>query len=646
MIKLQRSPKNPILIPDTEKSWEAHGAFNGSVVEHEGTYHMVYRALSEPKINQGVEMRVSSIGYATSTDGVTFGEHKLLIEPTEDWEIYGAEDPRITFMDGKFYIFYTALSVFPFAAYGIKTAVAITRDFITFEKHPVSTFNAKAMALFPEKINGKYAALITINTDLPPAKISLALFDTEEEIWSPLYWQEWHDNVNDHTIHLLRDLNDQVELGSAPIKTKDGWLVIYSYIKKYMTDDKEFYFEAMLLDEKDPHRILARTEYSLLSPEEDYELYGDVPNVIFPSGALAKDGQLHVYYGAADTRVAVASCSLNDLLADMQNQKREPDLTVKTDPKRKFVRFEGNPILEPIIEFDWQAQGVFNPASVYENGIVHIIYRAQALDGTSYMGYASSKDGFHIDENLDYPIYIPRKDFEMKPHGQGNSGCEDPRITRIGDRYYVTYTAFNGISAPRVAMSSIKVSDFLAKNWIWDEPKLISLAGVDDKDACIVEGKKPGTYLAFHRLGDSIWLDITDNIEFNETLCLAGEILAQPRRDKWDNVKLGIAGPPLETDKGWLLIYHGVSEPGFYYKLGAMLLDYDNPMKILARTDYPIFEPETPYEKVGVVNNVVFPCGAVVINGIIYMYYGGADQVIGVATMPLNNLVNLLLNKV
>ena len=104
------------------------------------------------------------------------------------------EDPRITYFNGKFYIFYTALSTFPFSAYGIKTAVAITKDFKTFDKHPVSTFNAKAMALFPDLVKGKMGALITMNTDLPPAKIAVAYFDREEDMWSPYYWDELYEN--------------------------------------------------------------------------------------------------------------------------------------------------------------------------------------------------------------------------------------------------------------------------------------------------------------------------------------------------------------------------------------------------------------------------------------------------------------------
>ncbi len=642
MATLTRIPENPILSPNPDHEWEAVGAFNGCVAYVDGTYHMVYRALSSTKQQDGVDMEVSSIGYAKSADGVHFTDQRQIIAPSEDWEKYGCEDPRITYMDGKFYIFYTALSVYPFAAYGIKLAVAVTSDFQTFEKHPATTFNAKAMGLFPEKIDGKMVALLTLNTDLPPAKIAVAVFEKPEDMWSAHYWTQWYDNANEQILHLLRDARDQVELGAPPIKTDNGWLVIYSYIKNYLSDDKIFSIEAALLDLRDPRKVIGRTTLPLLTPEETYELEGIVPKVIFPSGALVKEDRLYIYYGAADTRVALASmhlASLIDEIKPVDNPPAAPDIDSK-----KFVRFEGNPILKPIPEFDWEKQGTFNPAVIYEAGKFHILFRAQAADGTSTVGYASSTDGFHIDERLSTPIYVPREGFEMRTH-PGNSGCEDPRLTKIDDRLYMTYTAYDGTNPPRVALTSIALHDFLQQQWNWELPKLVSPPGVDDKDACIVKKVRGEGYVAFHRLGDAMWLDFLRDLDFPEKKYLTGGIIAQARKDKWDNVKVGIAAPPLETNEGWLLLYHGVSQPGFVYKIGAMLLDYDDPRKILGRTDEPIFEPSAQYETEGIVPNVVFPCGAAIKDGVIYMYYGGADTVLCVATMSSQVLVDLLLGK-
>jgi beta-1,2-mannobiose phosphorylase / 1,2-beta-oligomannan phosphorylase len=641
MATLIRIPENPILKPNPEHEWEHDGAFNGCVAFANGTYHMVYRALSSVKENNGIHMQVSSIGYAKSDDGVHFKDHQLLIAPVEDWEKYGCEDPRITYLDGKFYIFYTALSVYPFAAYGIKLGVAVTSDFKNFEKHPVTTFNSKAMALLPDKIDGKMAALLTINTDLPPAKIALALFDNEEDIWSPHYWDQWYNDANSHVIHLLRSMNDQIELGAPPIKTEFGWVIIYAYVKNYMSGDKKFGIEGALLDLSNPRRVLGRTNLPILTPEEKYEIVGNVPNIVFPSGAVVRDGKILVYYGAADTSTAVASCHFDSLLDQLK-----PIGSIVSSNFGKFARFEGNPIISPLVDLDWQKNGTFNPAAIYEDGKIHIVYRAQGEDGTSTMGYATSKDGLHIDENLDYPIYTPRESFEkkVKENEKGNSGCEDPRITKINDRLYMTYTAYDGVNPPRTALTSILLADFLKRNWVWEKPKLISPPGVDDKDACVVKRVKGDGYVAFHRLGDVIWLDFLRDLDFPEKKYLTGGIIAQARKDKWDNVKIGIAAPPIETEQGWVLLYHAVSDPGFVYKVGAMLLDYADPRHILARTDEPLLEPEKPYEIQGHVPNVVFPCGAVVVDNIVYLYYGGADTVTCVATMPLKTIIDVLLS--
>jgi predicted GH43/DUF377 family glycosyl hydrolase len=119
-------------------------------------------------------------------------------------------------------------------------------------------------------------------------------------------------------------------------------------------------------------------------------------------------------------------------------------------------------------------------------------------------------------------------------------------------------------------------------------------------------------------------------------------VLFGPRPDRWDNVKIGIAAPPLKTREGWLLLYHGVSRPNNVYKVGAVLLNTDNPFEIVARTDHPILEPELPYERNGQIPNVVFPCGMVVIEGTLYVYYGGADSVVGVATAKLTDIVQAI----
>ena len=211
--------------------------------------------MSAPDILEETHISRSVIGHAIS-DGGTFRDRKPLIVPEHDFEKYGCEDPRATKLDGKYYIFYTALSNYPFNADGIKVALAISDDFQTInEKHLVTPFNAKAMALFPEKINGKFAAILTPNTDRPPSKIAYAEFDTEEEIWSKEYWDKWYSELDAHEIKIFKEGDDQLEVGCPPLKTKYGWLVIYSHIENYLSGNANFGIRAVMLDKKNPKKI-------------------------------------------------------------------------------------------------------------------------------------------------------------------------------------------------------------------------------------------------------------------------------------------------------------------------------------------------------------------------------------------------------
>jgi predicted GH43/DUF377 family glycosyl hydrolase len=625
MSDIRRSEHNPILIPISENGWEAEAVFNGCPVVHGGRIHLLYRAVSSPQMVDGTQMQVSSIGHALSTDGIYWDYRRQLIKPEYEWERFGCEDPRVTRLGGKFYIFYTALSAYPFRAEGIKIGLAITTDFRRIEaKYPVTLFNSKAMSLFPGKFNNKIAAVLTVNTDKPPARIGLAFFDHEEQIWSPEYWEGWYSFLDDHTLPLQRTSKDHIEVGAPPLRTQYGWLLIYSYIQNYFAPPPTFGIEAVLLDLENPARIVARTEKPWLVPEEVYETYGRVPNIIFPSGALIRGRTLHIYYGAADTTCALASGNLDTLVEEMLVTKAE---------KIKLKRSPRNPILEPEPKHSWESKAVFNPGALYEDGKVHLVYRAVSEDDTSVLGYAASSDGFTFDERLDKPIYRPRRKFEKK-------GCEDPRLTRFDDTIYMCYTAFDG-HLPRVALTSIATSDFLAKRWRWARPVLISPPGKDDKDAAIFPKKIKDKYAVLHRLGTSIWLDLVDSLDFEEEKWIKGTIIMSRRREKPPVEKIGIATPPIETKSGWLLLYHTVAKKDdkLCYYVSAALLELDNPAHVIARRKTPLLSPEMPYEREGEVANVVFPCGAVVINDRLFVYYGGADKVIGVATVTLSEVL-------
>jgi predicted GH43/DUF377 family glycosyl hydrolase len=629
---IQRYEKNPILKPKSIHSWEAQATFNPCPVKKGDKIYLLYRALSLPhyrKLTKTVQA-VSSIGIGVSDDGIDFHDRKRLILAEEEWERYGCEDPRVTKLGDKYFIFYTALSTYPFTAEGIRVGVAISRDLEKIdEKHLVTPFNAKAMALFPERINGKIFVVFSVHTDKPPTKICLASFDKEEEIWDQNYWNSWYKNYEKYALPIQLRPQDHMEVGAPPLKTPYGWLLIYSYIKDYFTSNKLFTVQAALLDLKNPFKIIGHTKNPLLVPEEYYERIGYVPNVVFPSGALIMGNKIYLYYGAADTVCCLAFIDLPILLEKLLGKK---------SVKCCFVRAKENPIITPIPEHSWEAKATFNPGAIYLDGKVHLVYRAMSHDNTSTLGYAVSKDGIHIDYRSPEPIYVPREPFEQKLEPGANSGCEDPRLTLIEDRIYMCYTAFDGRNPPRVALTWIKVDDFLNQKWNWAKPVLISAPGMDDKDACIFPEKVEGKYFILHRSGEDIDSALVPSLEFDGKTWIEEYRWIAPRKGWWDSKKVGTACPPIKTEKGWILLYHGISDDNVY-RVGAILLDPRNPLKIIARTPDPIFEPEMPYEKEGNVPNVVFPCGAVKIGDKIFMYYGGADKVVGVAFIKISELL-------
>lgn len=641
MYVVKRSHHNPILVPYRDHYWEASATFNMSVIKKGKTFYGVYRAIGATDILR-TPKQISVIGLGTSKDRTHFERCVPFITPEEEWEKYGCEDPRFTFFEGNYYIFYTALSKYPFEASGIKVAVAISKDLKKVdERHLVTPFNAKAMTLFPERINGKVTVFVTVNTDTPPSKIALAQVDKIEDLWDQKFWEEWYEKINENTLDLKRLPSDHTEVGASPIYTPHGWLFLYSHIQNYFSVgenqagnlDRIFGIEAVLLDLNNPLKIVGRTNGPILVPREPYELLGHVPDIVFPSGAILEKDTLFIYYGAADTTTCMAHVNIKDLVGTMRPQ---------TSAKWHFHRSPKNPIITPDKNHLWEAQATFNPAALRIKDTIYILYRALSPDNTSSIGYASTKDGVLINEREASPVYIPKEDFELKKIAGGNSGCEDPRITKIGKIIYMCYTAFDGIGPPRVAITSITEKNFLLKNWQWAKPILITPAGFDDKDTCIFSEKINGKYFVLHRVGDEICGDYLKSLNFKtETIKKCIRIIG-PRINKWDNAKVGISAPPIKTKYGWLLLYHGISKNHKTYRIGAVLLDLDDPAIVLSRTSDPIFEPEEPYEKHGIVNNVVFPCGMVEKDGLLYIYYGGADTVVGVATIELEILLRAL----
>lgn len=226
--------------------------------------------------------------------------------------------------------------------------------------------------------------------------------------------------------------------------------------------------------------------------------------------------------------------------------------------------------------------------------------------------------------------------------GGGWGGVEDPRLTSINDTIFMLYVAmYSGL--PQLAITSIGKSDFLDRKWNWQEPKNISPPGVIIKSGVLFPEKIKGKYAIFYRIFPNIWIDFVDDLDFRGGKYLNGKPCIKIRKNSWDSRKIGAGTPPIKTKYGWLLIYYGVDErDALKYKIGAMLLDLEDPCKVLARPAEPILEPNEWYENRGHKPGIAYPCGAVVKEGELLIYYGGADSVVAVASADFNEFLEAL----
>jgi len=291
------------------------------------------------------------------------------------------------------------------------------------------------------------------------------------------------------------------------------------------------------------------------------------------------------------------------------------------------------PILSPVKEHIWEKEAVFNTASFYENGLVHLFYRAtdkgfilnteipeEKNKFVSTIGHAISKDGIHF-ERQEKPFMVGTTDQEAW-------GVEDPRVSKIEDTYYMIYTGFGGRD-----WNDFRVSMAWSKDMItWNGHKVV--LDEPDKDGGLLPEKIGGKYVLFHRRMPDIWVGYSEDL----VNWSGHKIVMSPIEGTWQSKKIGIAGPPIKRDDGWLLFYHGVDKNNVY-RLGAALLDLQDPSKVIKRQAEPVLVPELDWEVKGLVPNVVFSCGAVEIDNMYYVYYGGADTHIGVAAIEKDKVI-------
>jgi predicted GH43/DUF377 family glycosyl hydrolase len=294
----------------------------------------------------------------------------------------------------------------------------------------------------------------------------------------------------------------------------------------------------------------------------------------------------------------------------------------------KLQRLSDKPILEPKPHHIWEAAAVFNTAAVFHNGLVHLIYRATDITSNGQqgkyinsLGYAVSTDGIHFNR-LENPILVNDVPQELR-------GPEDPRIVEMNGLFYMMYTGYGGRfdSDYRISLAtSQNLINWERQGVMLDEP---------NKDASLFPERINGKYVMFHRRSPDIWIAYSDDLE---TWTDHQRVMGPVKDSDWESTKIGLAGPPLKTPQGWLMIYHGVGGDPRKYSLGIALLDGNDPSQVIARQSEPVLEPELDWEINGFVPNVVFSCGQIVMGDRLIVYYGGADQVIGAAAVSMEEI--------
>jgi predicted GH43/DUF377 family glycosyl hydrolase len=333
----------------------------------------------------------------------------------------------------------------------------------------------------------------------------------------------------------------------------------------------------------------------------------------------------------------------------------------------KLKRYATNPILKPVPGSNWQCLVNTNPGVWYEESEhkVYMLYRGAGNDAEHkiHFGLATSTNGFDFERVSNEPVFSPSVD-------GFDAGCvEDPRIVKFGEWFYVTYAArpfppgeywvdesvrrFRRIECPSefpvnfrnnsTATGLAMTKDF--KTWI--RAGRLTDPSVDDRDVILFPERIGDRFVMMHRpmtwtgpeYGTdfpAMWISSgTDLFDMNQS-----RLLIKGERD-WER-KVGGNAPPIKTSEGWLTLYHAVG-PDKHYRLGALLLDLEDPSIVRYRTKNWIMQPEESYELQGFYNGVCFPCGNCVIDDTLFVYYGGADKYVGVATCGLGEILEELM---
>jgi beta-1,4-mannooligosaccharide/beta-1,4-mannosyl-N-acetylglucosamine phosphorylase len=295
-----------------------------------------------------------------------------------------------------------------------------------------------------------------------------------------------------------------------------------------------------------------------------------------------------------------------------------------------FVRLGEGPLMT-VADLPFAANAVLNPGAVEVAGEILLLLRIEDRQGLSEIRVARSRNGVDGWRIAERPLLAP----DHPDHPYEEWGCEDPRVTLIGpDRWIIAYTAASRYG-PAVALAITRDFESVERLGIVLAP--------NNKDATVFPVPFEDRWLMLHRPvtggQEHIWYACSDRNLDHWTR--PGVLLPERNGPWWDGVRIGVGAPPIRTDEGWLLVYHGVKDMAGHpiYRLGLALLAPENPRRVLARASNWVFAPETEYEQRGLVSNVVFTCGAIPRGDAIWMYYGAADTAIGLAVAKTADLL-------
>jgi predicted GH43/DUF377 family glycosyl hydrolase len=307
-----------------------------------------------------------------------------------------------------------------------------------------------------------------------------------------------------------------------------------------------------------------------------------------------------------------------------------------TPPFGKWTRLSPDPILSPQGE-GFESAGTFNPSVIKKDGKYVMLYRAQDRHGTSSLGYATSEDGIHFNRRPE-PVMVSEAPYEK------GGGVEDPRLQKIGDTYYLTYTGYNNVDGVAADKKDAQLCLATSTDLIHWKRQGIIIPGYKGKwnvkwtkSGAIAPEKINGKYWMYY-LADAQGKDSQMGVAYSDDLLHWTEALDHPvlssRPGSFDSQVVEPGPPPVMTPEGIFLIYNGADDK-LVYSTGWVLFDKKDPTKVLARSQEPVFGPEKEWEKVGQVPNVVFVEGSVRDGKRWLFYYGGADKYIGVAMAPV-----------